>query len=97
MKILKDERGIASAFAVAFGAMVVIAIVWNFFSPVMENFVFGWSENKMKESGNFDQYSSTWSWSRFIWRTWPIFMLVGLTIYMFLAAQRPSTSAAWWG
>lgn len=84
MGIMKDQGGLATALVVAFAAMFIVALVWNFFTPFMESMVFSYAENA---AGG--EYSSTWQWVRFIWSVWPLVILVGLAIYVFLAAQGP--------
>lgn len=84
----RDQSGLAYAAAVTFISLVVIAITWNIFGPALESKVFNYSEEQMKEDGTWDDFKDTHALILFIWRTWPVFLLLGAIIYLLMASQR---------
>lgn len=86
----RDQSGMAYTLVVTFTALVTIAIVWNLIGPALETRVFDYAENQMQADGTYSTYSPTFNLITFIWRTWPIFMLVGCIIYLLVASQRRS-------
>ena len=79
----KDNHGIATTALMAFGTLIIIAVVWNIMMPSIQN-IFDMTEERMTEDGTFAAYEPTHRIVEWTAKTWPILLLGAVIVWMYV-------------
>jgi len=93
--MIDDEGGtIAYEAVVAFTTLFVIAIAWNVVGPSVDHHVFDYAENEYNSNEMDDEgYGTTFTLIKMVWKYWPIILLIGVMMYLYIGPTSPQRTA----